>query len=170
MDEKYNLIWNSFQATVATSLDSLRKEGDFFDVTIVSQDQTAVQAHKVILSACSPLLRNILRMNKHQHPLIYLNGIESAYLKMVVDYIYMGEIQVPSKNIYDFLNVADKLQVAGLTNDLLAPQETAQQQQTQLSEPQNQNINDSYQQNVMTLHLSDKFLNNVINLYVLQYA
>ena len=135
MDEKYNLIWNSFQATVAASLEAFRKERDFFDVTLVSEDQTAIEAHKVILSACSPLLKNILRMNNHQHPLIYLNGIESSYLKMVVDYIYMGEVQVPCDKINDFLNVAGMLQVAGLTNDILDPQESVKDDTQSRSEP-----------------------------------
>ena len=52
MDEKYCLKWNDFQETVAGSLSLLKKEEDFFDVTLVSEDQTQIKAHKVVLSAC----------------------------------------------------------------------------------------------------------------------
>ena len=51
MDEKYNLKWNDFQATISGSLSLLQREEDFYDVTLVSEDQTQIKAHKVVLSA-----------------------------------------------------------------------------------------------------------------------
>jgi hypothetical protein len=34
-----------------------------------------LQAHRVILSACSPFFKAVLRRNPHQHPLLYLKGV-----------------------------------------------------------------------------------------------
>ena len=65
MDEKYSLKWNDFQATISGSLSLLQKEEDFFDVTLVSEDHTQIKAHKVVLSACSPFFKNILKKNPH---------------------------------------------------------------------------------------------------------
>ena len=51
----------------------LREDKDFFDVTLACDDEQ-LQAHKVILSACSPFFRTVLRRNRHEHPLLYLKG------------------------------------------------------------------------------------------------
>ena len=117
MDEKYCLKWNDFQETVAGSLSLLKKEEDFFDVTLVSEDQTQIKAHKVVLSACSPFFKSILKNNPHQHPLLYLGGISSNDLQLVTDYIYHGEVQVRQNDIDKFLDVAQKLKVSGLNQD-----------------------------------------------------
>jgi len=35
-----------------------------------------VVAHKVILASSSPFFLNLLRRNKHPHPLIYMGGLK----------------------------------------------------------------------------------------------
>ena len=50
-----------------------RDEKEFFDVTIACEDEQ-LQAHKVILSACSPFFRTVLRRNRHEHPILHLKG------------------------------------------------------------------------------------------------
>ena len=92
----------------------LQKEEDFYDVTLVSEDQTQIKAHKVVLSACSPFFKNILKKNLHQHPLLYLDGISSSHLQLITDYIYHGEVQVCQNEIDGFLEIAQKLKVSGL--------------------------------------------------------
>ena len=42
--EKFSLRWNDFQSTVSQSLGLLRKEEDFFDVTLVSEDHSQMSA------------------------------------------------------------------------------------------------------------------------------
>ena len=117
MDEKYCLKWNDFKETITGSLSLLKKEEDFFDVTLVSEDQTQIKAHKVVLSACSPFFKSILKNNPHQHPLLYLGGISSNDLQLVTDYIYHGEVQVRQNDIDRFLEIAQKLKVSGLNQD-----------------------------------------------------
>ena len=51
--EKLNLKWNDFQTTVSQSFSSLRREEELFDVTLVSDDEIQVLAHKLVLSALS---------------------------------------------------------------------------------------------------------------------
>ena len=94
MSEKFSLKWNDFQTNVTKSFSKLRKEEDFYDVTLVSDDQKQISAHKLVLSSCSEYFKNILKHNKHQHPLLCLEGIDSQELNNVLDYIYYGEVQV----------------------------------------------------------------------------
>ena len=117
MHEKYCLKWNDFKETIAGSWSILKKEEDFFDVTLVSEDQTPIFAHKVVLSACSSFFKSILKNNPHQHPLLYLGGISSNDLQLVTDYIYHGEVQVHQNDIDKFLDVTQKLKVSGLNQD-----------------------------------------------------
>ena len=73
--EKFCLKWNDFESNISNGLRDLRNDRDFFDVTLACDDDQ-LEAHKVIVSACSPLLRNILKKNPHQHPLLYLRGVK----------------------------------------------------------------------------------------------
>ena len=46
------------------------QEEKYLDVTLVSDDQTQFKAHKIVLSACSPVFKYIIDTNPSQHPLI----------------------------------------------------------------------------------------------------
>ena len=74
-----------------------------------------IQSHKVILSACSPFFRSILKRNPHAHPLIYLKGVKLNNLQSVLDFIYGGEANVAQEELNSFLAVAEELKVKGLT-------------------------------------------------------
>ena len=73
MEEKLSVQWADFQNNISTCFGELRRGNDFADVTLACDDEQ-LQAHKVILSACSPFFRTVLRRNRHEHPLLYLKG------------------------------------------------------------------------------------------------
>ena len=106
--EKFSLAWNDFKTNISTSLEILRREKEFFDVTLVSDDEVSISSHKVVLSACSPFFRNVLKRNQHQHPLLYLNGVKSTDLKNILDYVYRGEVQIFEDQIDSFFVVMKK--------------------------------------------------------------
>ena len=114
MSEKFSLKWNDFKTTVSNSFGILREEKDFFDVTLVSDDERQIPAHKLVLSACSDFFKSILRNNSHSHPLLYLSGIHSTNLSLILDYIYQGEVQIYQEHLDSFLEVAQKLKIEGL--------------------------------------------------------
>merc|ERR1712126_796650 len=91
MSEKFCLKWNDLQTNIGKSFKSLRHDDDLFDVTLVSDDHNQVSAHKLVLSACSEYFKNIFKTNKHSHPLLCLEGVNSEELNDVLDYIYNGE-------------------------------------------------------------------------------
>jgi len=114
--EKFCLRWNEFESNISGAFRELREEKDFFDVTLACDD-SQIQAHKVILSACSPFFRNILRRNPHQHPLLYLKGVKYKDILAVLDFMYMGEVNVAQEELNSFLSVAEDLRVKGLTQN-----------------------------------------------------
>jgi len=112
--EKFCLRWNDFENNVSTAFRDIREEKDFFDVTLACDD-SQVEAHKVILAACSPWFRNILKRNPHQHPLLYLKGVKYKELVCVLNFMYQGEVNVAQEELNSFLSVAEELRVKGLT-------------------------------------------------------
>jgi len=114
--EKFCLRWNDFETNISVAFRELREEKDFFDVTLACDD-SQIQAHKVILSACSPFFRNVLRRNPHQHPLLYLKGVKYKELLSVLNFMYMGEVNVAQEELNSFLAVAEDLRVKGLTQN-----------------------------------------------------
>ena len=114
MTEKFCLRWNDFEANISGALQELRDDKDFFDVTVACEDEQ-IEAHKVILSACSPFFRSILKRNPHQHPLLYLKGIHHRELLAIVTFMYHGEVNVAQEELNSFLSVAEELHVKGLT-------------------------------------------------------
>jgi len=112
--EKFCLRWNDFESNISVAFREIREEKDFFDCTL-SCGSRQIQAHKLILSACSPFFRSILRQNPHQHPLLYLKGVEFNDLQAVLNFMYHGEVNVAQEELNSFLAVAEDLKVKGLT-------------------------------------------------------
>ncbi|XP_059089223.1 zinc finger and BTB domain-containing protein 14-like isoform X8 [Tigriopus californicus] len=124
--DKFCLRWNDFETNISAAFKELRQDKDFFDVTLTVDDDPnhVLQAHKVILSACSPFFRNVLlRQNaamgvagfSHPHPLVYLRGVSYEDLKHIIDFMYYGEVNVAQDDLQAFLQVAEDLKVKGLT-------------------------------------------------------
>ena len=118
--EKFCLRWNDFESNISSAFRELRDDKDFFDVTLACEDEQ-IQAHKVILSACSQFFRNILRRNSHQHPLLYLKGVKFTDLQAVLNFMYHGEVNVAQEELNSFLAVAEDLRVKGLTQNQAGP-------------------------------------------------
>merc|ERR1712243_112471 len=94
---------------------SLKEDKEFTDVTLACEDDQHVEAHKVILAASSPFFSNILKKNKHPHPLIYMKGTKFENLLATIDFLYYGEANVFQENLDSFLSMAEELKLKGLT-------------------------------------------------------
>jgi len=128
--EKFCLRWNDFESNISSAFIELREDKDFFDVTLACDDEQ-IQAHKVILAACSPFFRNILRRNPHQHPLLYMKGVKYSDMQGVLNFMYHGEVNIAQEELNSFLSVAEDLKVKGLTqNQPSSKQTTGRQQDT----------------------------------------
>jgi len=115
--EKFCLRWNDFESNISSSFRELRDDKELLDVSLACDDSTVVQAHKVILSACSTFFRSVLQKHPHQHPLLYLRGVKYVDLVAVLDFMYHGEVNVKQEELNSFLAVAEDLNVKGLTQN-----------------------------------------------------
>ena len=112
--EKILFKWADYQDNILGCFEELQKDSDFSDVTLVCEEAHQIKAHRIILSACSPFFRNILKKNKHTDPMIYMRGLKAKDLIAVVAYIYHGEASIYQEDLDGFLALADELQLNGL--------------------------------------------------------
>ena len=115
--EMFNLKWSGFSSNVHKSFQNLRKEEDFFDITIVGDDFKHVTAHKLVLSASSEYFKEVFSNSKkyfQSHALICLEGLNQSDLNNILDFIYHGEIQIYQHDLDRFLGIAERLKLEGL--------------------------------------------------------
>merc|ERR1712129_393540 len=117
-DSDFILKWEYHEQNRTLTLKSLLENEDFLDVTIACDDDQ-IDAHKVILSAASPLFRNLLKRNPHSHPLLYLRGTTTKDMKAILNFIYSGETHVVREELEEFMALADSLKVVGLAGEKL---------------------------------------------------
>ena len=117
MGDQYSIAWEKYGATFASNLETLRKGQYLCDVTLVSDDDKQIQAHKVILASSSKFFEKIFKENFHKHPLIYLSGICSKDINFILDYIYKGEAKIYENDVDLFLKSGKKLKIAGLSSN-----------------------------------------------------
>ena len=94
-----------FEVSTANAFRKLREDTLFTDVTLVSNDNKSIKAHKVILCSASPYLRTILESKASVgNPVLSLN-IEHVHLESIVEYIYMGQVRVGLLDMNQFLEI-----------------------------------------------------------------
>ena len=108
---------DNFKENTCVTFESLRKERDFADVTLVCEDGQQVEAHKVILAASSPFFQDLLKRNKHPHPLIFMRNVSSENLEAMIDFLYLGEARLLEESLQGFLDIAQELKLKGLSGE-----------------------------------------------------
>eukprot|EP00092_Neocalanus_flemingeri_P070751 GFUD01086873.1.p1 GENE.GFUD01086873.1~~GFUD01086873.1.p1 ORF type:complete len:487 (+),score=95.87 GFUD01086873.1:125-1585(+) len=114
---QYCLKWNNHPRNISTVFDRLRLEELFVDVTLATSDRQIIRAHRVLLSAGSGYLEKVLAMNPSDHPTVVLSNIRYKELKLLVDFMYSGEIAVDQQQFPILLEAAKALKIRGLYED-----------------------------------------------------
>ena len=114
MQEKFLITVDDFHRNICRTFSSLRKEEDFFDVTLVSDDGVHILAHKVVLSASSEFFQASFKKADHPKPMLFFSGIPSNLLTSIVDFIYNGEVEILKENLKPFFDVAERFKMDGI--------------------------------------------------------
>lgn len=114
-----HLVWENHDKHITFSFCELLQKQSLVDVSIVCADKI-IHAHKLMLSASSPLFHRMIEENPCKHPIIILHDYPSWVIDMILGFIYYGEINIPSPAMYIFIEVAKELQIKGLkfVNDI----------------------------------------------------
>ncbi|XP_077297623.1 uncharacterized protein LOC143919269 isoform X8 [Arctopsyche grandis] len=115
-DEQFSLCWNNFHSNMSTGFHGLLSRGDLVDVTLAAEGRM-LQAHKIVLSVCSPYFQDLFKMNPTQHPIVFLKDVSYTVLKDLLQFMYQGEVNVKQEELASFISTAEQLQVKGLTGN-----------------------------------------------------
>ncbi|XP_045626247.1 zinc finger and BTB domain-containing protein 14 isoform X11 [Procambarus clarkii] len=107
------LSWNSHHATFCDILSRLREKENFTDVTLACEGK-CYPLHKLVLSTCSEYLEKIFKSTPCKHPVIVLQDIKCSELEALINYMYVGEVNVPQSSLSLLIKAAELLQVKGL--------------------------------------------------------
>ncbi|XP_042878144.1 longitudinals lacking protein-like isoform X4 [Penaeus japonicus] len=108
--------WNDHMQHVSKVLTLQRLEEQFCDVTLVSDDGFVMKAHQAILASTSAYFQRVLsEVASDQYPMIVLRGAKFREMSCLLDYMYQGNTQVDQSLMESVLEVADMLEVKGLS-------------------------------------------------------
>ncbi|KAF4521795.1 GAGA Associated Factor [Ephemera danica] len=116
----YSLTWGEFGTSLVSAVQLLRSHNDLVDVTLAAGGRS-FPAHKIVLSAASPFLLDLLKSTPCQHPVLLLAGVNATDLEALLEFVYRGEVSVDPSQLPSLLQAAHCLNIQGLAPGALHP-------------------------------------------------
>lgn len=87
------------------------------DVTLSCSDGQ-LQAHKLVLAASSPYFSGLFDKlaNPFHYPVIVIKDMRIKDLKLIVDFMYKGQLTLSQERLLTLVKSAENLQITGLSN------------------------------------------------------
>jgi BTB/POZ domain len=79
----FSLRWNSHPVELVTGFTGLYQSETLVDVTLAAEGKH-LQAHKMLLSACSDYFQSLFSINPCQHPIVILKDVNFDDLQTIV--------------------------------------------------------------------------------------
>ncbi|CAL4068989.1 unnamed protein product [Meganyctiphanes norvegica] len=120
-NSQYCLRWNNHRNNLLAAMDQLLQLEAFTDVTIACEEGQTLQAHRLVLAACSSYFQNLF-VHTHNgnatHPIVVLKDVRASEMRALLEYMYRGEVNVEHDSLQSLLRVAESLKVKGLVEDM----------------------------------------------------
>ena len=136
--KKCSLSWHTYSDHLKNMMKELMMNKDYSDVTLVTEDKKQIKANINILSACSPIFKDILKKEKNSSTIMYLRGIQHSEMESIIQFIYLGEATFYEERMDEFLAVAKLLEIKELCN---AEPETREEPDDEPDDEPSQNEN-----------------------------
>ena len=114
---QYALKWDKYEENMKTFFEEIKGQSEFADVTLVTGDGQHLDVHRLILSSFSPVLRTMFGQKSSSNTLLFLRGVSSKCLGAILNFMYLGEVNILEDDLEEFLAVAKDLEMKGLTNE-----------------------------------------------------
>ncbi|XP_017470149.1 PREDICTED: longitudinals lacking protein, isoforms F/I/K/T isoform X2 [Rhagoletis zephyria] len=132
--QQFCLRWNNHQPNFISVCSSLLHNGTLVDVTLAAEGRQ-LQAHKIVLSACSSYFQTLFTSNPCQHPIVILKDVQYDDLKTMVDFMYYGEVNVSQEQLPHILKTAEMLKIKGLAEMPTDPANLTKSENKSSNEP-----------------------------------
>ena len=111
--QQFCLKCRAHRSTIGNRFSELLRNESMVDVTLVC-DKEKVKAHKIVLAAYCPYFQEIFEENPCQHPVVIFKGFCSSQLRLVIQFIYEGTVNIDEEHVKGFMEIAKCFQVVGL--------------------------------------------------------
>lgn len=103
-------------SALSAAFAQMYKEETLVDVTL-SCGNHQVHAHRLVLSACSPYFRNMFekQANPYHYPIVNIDNIYIDDLKLILEFMYKGEVVIPTERLSSVMKCASSLEVDGFS-------------------------------------------------------
>ncbi|XP_047740458.1 longitudinals lacking protein, isoforms H/M/V isoform X22 [Hyalella azteca] len=108
-----SLKWNNHRSTFFHVLSTIRSKESYCDVTLAC-DGRFYSLHKFVLSTCSEYFEEMFERTQCKHPVIVLKDINSEDLEALLNYMYVGEVNVVQEKLAGLIKAAECLKIKGL--------------------------------------------------------
>ena len=108
-----NIIWHTFSTHIGNMLQQMFKTKEYSDVTLICEDSRKLNAHKVVLSASSPILKAKIDSlaDEKQNLEIFLDGIHHSEMELILEFMYLGKVPIIKERSNRFLDAVKRLQL-----------------------------------------------------------
>ncbi|KAK8394906.1 hypothetical protein O3P69_006001 [Scylla paramamosain] len=108
-----SLKWNNHKSTFFQVLSGLREKHTYTDVTLACDGQV-YPAHKFVLSTCSEYFSEIFTSTSGTSIVIVLKDVRRQDLEYLMDYMYLGQVDVAQSELPSLIKTAECLRIKGL--------------------------------------------------------
>ncbi|XP_037800436.1 longitudinals lacking protein, isoforms H/M/V-like isoform X2 [Penaeus monodon] len=112
-DGLLSLRWNNHRTSFLQVLSSLRNKQTYSDITIACSGRF-YDVHKFVLSTCSDYFVEMMEKTPCKHPVIVLKDIRYQELEALLNYMYLGEVNVLQNELAGLIKAAECLRIKGL--------------------------------------------------------
>nr|XP_053645657.1 broad-complex core protein isoforms 1/2/3/4/5-like [Cherax quadricarinatus]XP_053645658.1 broad-complex core protein isoforms 1/2/3/4/5-like [Cherax quadricarinatus] len=119
-----SLKWNNHKSTFFHVLSILREKHTYTDVTLACEGRL-YPAHKFVLSTCSEYFSDIFTSTSGNNIVIVLKDVRRQDLEYLLDYMYLGQVDVAQSELSSLIKTAECLRIKGLAIPDDEPQQTS---------------------------------------------
>ena len=105
------VTFQDFNLHVGQTYKELYDEKKFTDVTLISDDQAEFPSHKFLLSSASKVFARILEKLPQYNPIIFLKGVSSTDLELLLKFLYYGQVKIPYSDVKNFQNTMEYFEI-----------------------------------------------------------
>ena len=102
-----NMIWFNHQDNFKDIMHEILKS----DVTLVCDDNKEFKVHKIVLTACSPVLKSIFHDLPQINSVIYFTGVQHQEIESILEFMYLGSTTHHQERMNELLNVVKTLEI-----------------------------------------------------------
>ncbi|XP_035433926.2 uncharacterized protein LOC118265233 [Spodoptera frugiperda] len=113
--DQFCFSWVSYKNHISQGFARLQQEGEFVDMTLAA-DGHLIKVHQNIVALASPYIKAMIESAACQHPVVFLNNINQNILSFILEYIYTGEVKIPTDATPAFIQACKALCINGIEN------------------------------------------------------